>query len=264
MFGTSAGTRTSAAGVKGRMTNADSDGAGVYGDTDSTVDRSAGVRGESSASGKTVGVYGVSYSDEVRSAGVRGDAQNDTAYGVYGKAQSEFALGVVAENSLGGNALRSKGPARFDNRVTFKGHITIDTLGASVYHSTTQSISNTTSTLVKFDSENFDDSSEFTNSSTPHTFSPDNFGRYQVESTVQWIAPPSGADLYIEILKNGTTVARTRRVAGSGSNESTSVSKVLELSSSDSVTIEVYQDSGGDLGLNSGEANTYATFSRMG
>jgi hypothetical protein len=128
-------------------------------------------------------------------------------------------------------------------------------IGASVYHSTTQST--TTSVVAKkdFDSEDFDTDGFHDNSTNNSrlTIPTGMGGKYLVVASIDW-ASNSTNERYVAIIKNNTTEYATSRITANSTAETAqSVSAVLDLAAGDYVEVQVYQTSGGNLnaGVNS-------------
>src|SRR5690606_28924757 len=80
-------------------------------------------------------------------------------------------------------------------------------------------------------------------------------GRYLITATVQWATNAAGQRI-VSLLANGTTtLARDARLAGStGVIPVMTVTTIYQLSQGDYVTVNVYQDSGGALNVESAAA----------
>jgi len=132
-------------------------------------------------------------------------------------------------------------------------------IGCSIYNSGSQTLSNNTSTLVTFDSENFDtDSFHSTSTNTGRITIPSGKnGKYLLTAYVVFDAAANGKR-QIEFLKNGTLINNAYYFDG---NNGASIevlcgaSVVLDLVATDYITINAYQASGGNLNIGS-----YANF----
>jgi hypothetical protein len=261
-----------AVGVRGRARSPGDAAAGFYptgvvGQTEVASGTSLGVRGEVATTGgpgvvglSTTDGYSFSYS-ATDATGVTGITDKSTdaagvdfAAGVEGKsiANTGTAHGVYGSTDASGYGVYSDGDAKV------AGQAEVSEVGASVYRSgSRQSVSG--ETTVAFQSERYDDRGEF-DAAGSDAFTPDVGGTYHVESQVTWVGVDSATEQYHEVVVNGTTRAQAFAV-GQGT---TLVSKVIRVAAGDDVTIVVDQTGGSGVEVQPGEAETYATFTRMG
>lgn len=126
--------------------------------------------------------------------------------------------------------------------------------GARVYRSTAQSINNTTSTALIFDTDRFNGpaGNELWDSGVnPERLVAPVSGVYVITGHVEWASDNTGIRT-LSVRYNGTTnIASLSATAISGSAHRQSVSTVFFLTTSDYVTLVGYQSSGGALNANS-------------
>ena len=112
-----------------------------------------------------------------------------------------------------------------------------------VYKSADQTISNTTFTTVTFDSEEYDSGSDFAS----NTFTAPSTGYYYIYSQLVWSGSTNSDYSLNRLMKNGSPINwnaffQTSSNGGYGG-------RIISLSASDTVTVQCYQDSGGNLDL---------------
>lgn len=132
--------------------------------------------------------------------------------------------------------------------------------GVSVYNSAAQTISNATFTTVTFDSEWFDtDAFHSTSSNTGRLTVPANFaGYYRIEAKVFFASNGTGSRLG-RFLKNGSQTNDYYLEQGAYSNGKNFMHwfQILNLSATDYVEVQIWQDSGGNLAT---DVSTYSAF----
>jgi hypothetical protein len=122
-------------------------------------------------------------------------------------------------------------------------------VGASIYNSASQSISNTTYTILTFDSEVFDTDS-FHDTATNNsriTIPSGKGGKYLIVAKFHFAGNATGTNRLGGIVKNGTNVGLFRGINGNSSSVGWNASVILNLVATDYIELEVYQDSGGSL-----------------
>ena len=122
-------------------------------------------------------------------------------------------------------------------------------IGASIYNSESQSISNTTYTTLTFDSEVFD-TDTFHDTATNNsriTIPSGKNGKYLIVAKFHFAGNATGTDRLGGIKKNGTSVGLFRGINGNSSSVGWNASVILDLVATDYIELEVYQDSGGSL-----------------
>jgi len=122
-------------------------------------------------------------------------------------------------------------------------------IGASIYNSESQSISNTTYTTLTFDSEVFD-TDTFHDTATNNsriTIPSGKNGKYLIVAKFHFAGNATGTNRLGGIKKNGTSVGLFRGINGNSSSVGWNASVILDLVATDYIELEVYQDSGGSL-----------------
>ena len=125
-------------------------------------------------------------------------------------------------------------------------------IGARVYKSGAQSISNVTGTAVTFDTENFDTNSfHSTSVNTDRMTIPTGLGgKYLVVGTFDWAANAVGQRVGYIYLNAGLRYAVSVNNMGASVGNTTQVSGIVEATAGDYISLSCYQDSGGALNLN--------------
>lgn len=122
-------------------------------------------------------------------------------------------------------------------------------VGASIYNNASQSISNTTYTILTFNSEVFDTDS-FHDTATNNsriTIPSGKGGKYLIVAKFHFAGNATGTNRLGGIVKNGTNVGLFRGINGNSSSVGWNASVILDLVATDYIELEVYQDSGGSL-----------------
>jgi hypothetical protein len=139
----------------------------------------------------------------------------------------------------------------------------VTAVGCRAYHSTTQSISTATLTAVVFDSEEFDTSSIHSTAVNTSRFTvpAGKSGKWQFTGNLVWAPNATGQRQALwtvnGVAQRGTSIMVVPSVTTLYQNAPT---VTLNLSVGDYVQLFVYQDSGGNLNLNSGDTVATATF----
>lgn len=108
-----------------------------------------------------------------------------------------------------------------------------------------QVIATATTTTIIFDEESVDRLSEYDTATGLFTAIGD--GVYNVAATIQWANTDANKSYYVRIFKNGSSVMDHRDLPTvTFSNLSQSISANVELSAADTISIRVFQDSGGN------------------
>lgn len=130
-------------------------------------------------------------------------------------------------------------------------HSKISVPSAHVYHSANQSINNSATTTLAFNSERFD-------TDTMHDTVTDNSrltcrtaGVYLITVSVEWAASAGGTIRLISLLLNGTTNLGFNGLPalGAGTTVNHAVTAIYQLAVNDYVEVQVFQDSGGALNV---------------
>jgi hypothetical protein len=122
-------------------------------------------------------------------------------------------------------------------------------VGASIYNNASQSISNTTYTILNFNSEVFDTDTfhDTATNSSRITIPSGKDGKYLIVAKFHFAGNASGTNRLGGIVKNGTNVGLFRGINGNSSSVGWNASVILDLVATDYIEIQVYQDSGGNL-----------------
>jgi hypothetical protein len=126
----------------------------------------------------------------------------------------------------------------------------ITNVGARVGLSANQSIPSGASTKVEFDTEDFDDQSEFDTST--HEFTASESGVYHAGVGLNYESPGDGTTVAARIYVNGSLFFGDLDQAATGTNLTAATDTVMSLSASDTVHFEAFQDSGGSIDVQSG------------
>jgi hypothetical protein len=138
-------------------------------------------------------------------------------------------------------------------------------VGASVYASALQAISNATGTDITFNTESIDtDSFHSTVTNTTRFTIPAGLGgKYLVSGSVRFNPNATGRRL-VGIEKNGGTGVTYEGTPGASSFITLPVQGIFTLAAADYVELNVYQDSGGTLNTLGGSDNTYFEIEYLG
>lgn len=135
-------------------------------------------------------------------------------------------------------------------------------IGALVYRSTTQSIATATDVRISFNTEVFDTGS-FWLIGSPTRLTVPTDGTYLVLGQATFVANTTGIRL-VSIWLNGSRVSRSSQEGGGTSiRKSLFTSKILQLSASDYLELNVHQTSGGNLNINAGDDLNYFEIWRL-
>jgi hypothetical protein len=183
------------------------------------------------------------------------DAAGDLIVGTAADTAGRLAIGtanqILAVNS-GATALEWKTPAA------------TGFVGASVYKSGNQAISNNTTTTITWDSEAFDTNGFHDNSVNNErmTIPVGYAGKYSIIGLVSWGADLDGYRL-VEIFKNGATNGFMWSGAQAG-YYAVAVIKILDLAEGDYVEIKGFQNSGGNLNAAGAATESYFQIQFLG
>ena len=149
-----------------------------------------------------------------------------------------------------------------DDSANGRTNVTISSLfvGASVYRSTTQSITNSTDTRIAFDAEDFD-TNAFHDSATNSeriTIPSGRGGTYRVSLGVHFAVNGTGLRV-VRLRKNGTTYLGryTLHSPTAGDDAAVVLTRTVALAAADYIEVEVWQSSGGALNVNAGPDKTW-------
>jgi len=134
---------------------------------------------------------------------------------------------------------------------TFSGRKSAGNSKVKVYRSSAQSISNASATVIQFNASTFDTNSEFDTSST-YKFTAGRTGYYQFNGIVGFSGSlTAGNIVQVSLRKNGTTSISyvLYRVGDTGVDQTFAINDIVSLSSTDTVDVLVYQNSGGAVNI---------------
>ena len=136
--------------------------------------------------------------------------------------------------------------------------ISTTAVGASVYMSGNQTLTNNTNTVLTFANENFDtDGFHSTSSNTSRmTIPTGKSGKYLINATLTHNTNGTGQRA-MNILKNGTAIAFSVMLQSTAANYGTGINgtTIADLVAGDYIEVQAYQNSGGNLDVLGGAAN---------
>lgn len=133
----------------------------------------------------------------------------------------------------------------------------------SVYLSVGQSISHNTNTIIQFDSEIYDDNSEWDTST--YKFTAKNAGIYSIKYQL-WSYAGKNCLTYIRIIVNGSTIATGFEKRNPIRDVASTISKDVHLDVNDEVQFYFFQwnyTDGGAIILETPSENSFATITRV-
>lgn len=138
-------------------------------------------------------------------------------------------------------------------------------VGARVYHNANQSIADATSTILSFNSEDYDTDGIHDNVTNNSRLTCQTAGKYTITASISFDANNTG-DRSAAFVLNGTTSISGQRVLPSNNGYTMLTPVVIyDLSVSDYVEVRVYQNSGGALNVVFGaEYSPYFIMQRIG
>ena len=137
-------------------------------------------------------------------------------------------------------------------------------VGCSISKSANQSISNSTETIITFDSEEFDTNTFHSTSSNTSriTIPAGKAGYYQVNFRCMFNDNAAGIRT-MAIFKNGSSIALSAEGTGTSNRQTVTISQVISLAEADYLEMAVLQNSGGSLDLK-GLLDTNISISYLG
>lgn len=138
--------------------------------------------------------------------------------------------------------------------------------GCSVYSTSSQSISNGSTTILTFDSENFDTSNYHSTSSNTGRLTVPNTGKYLIFFKVTYEGNTTGIR-QILMKKNGTTdigYIYAPAISVSSTGASSTLTQIVDATAGDYFTISVYQTSGGTLSVLNSLQDTFFGIQYLG
>lgn len=273
----------------GTFTQANVDNVRIDGNTISTTDTNGDLdlapdgTGQVTINGSTAGVDTILDEDTMASdsATALATQQSIKAYvdanaggsgDVTGPASSTDNA-IVRFDGTGGKTIQNSGWTIDDsNNVKLSGTTVINSSregffalrGCRVYLSANQSIPDSTSTKVQFDSETFDTNNEF-DSTTNYRYTPTEAGYYQVSVSLDLIKTGTSSGFFeVNILKNGATY-ETGFMHDTGNDVSKMLTDIVEMNgTTDYIEIYVMQDTGVSKDLLAGTARSRLTIQKVG
>ena len=114
---------------------------------------------------------------------------------------------------------------------------------------TSQTIANNTSTDLTFDSETYDTDGFHDNvtNNARITIPAGKGGKYLINGHMEWTSAASGIR-NVYIFKNGTSTIASTTLTAQGSDFNLEVNTTADLVATDYITLQVYQNSGGNVG----------------
>ena len=139
-----------------------------------------------------------------------------------------------------------------DNKKATIGNVVLAgmvNIGARAYNSGNVTIGTASWTALTFDSERWDTDTIHSTVANTGRLTATTAGMYLISATITWTANATG-NRGIRLMLNGATqIATLRFTTIDGANANQTVTTVYQLSATEYVTVEVYQDSGGDLAV---------------
>lgn len=138
--------------------------------------------------------------------------------------------------------------------------------GAKVYHSTTQSIPDVTSTAVTFDSEEYD-TDAYHDAGAPTRLTVGSDGKYLLIGGCTMVSPTTPVNpTQIFWRKNGTTILRAGDSHLPATTQGHVISTVVALVATDYVELMIYQDGTGSKNIGSANESqqSFAAISFLG
>jgi hypothetical protein len=161
---------------------------------------------------------------------------------------------IGATNATGGTAIETTNVSGVNNSTiesnVVKSHSSKglfspnnDNMGVSSTLSSAQQISNTSLTVLSFDSERWDQRDEFDTST--NTFTAANDGKYLVNAQLRYQDVSDGTKAEVHVIDSGDSrLLENYSYAGAAGDVDTSVMGVLSLSEGDTLRIQTYHNSG--------------------
>jgi hypothetical protein len=184
------------------------------------------------------------------------DAAGDLLYGTADNTVGRLAIGTA------GQVLKVNSGATAPEWGAASGAATF--VGASVFNTTDQTLSNNTFTAVTFNSENWDtDSFHSTSSNTSRMTIPSGKnGKYLISGTLAYTGNATGARGFF-IYKNGAAIHYIQ-IASSANSVYPNASMVVDAVATDYFEVYAWQNSGGNLDLIGGTTNEQLQITYLG
>jgi hypothetical protein len=140
--------------------------------------------------------------------------------------------------------------------IELSGIIKGSDIGARAYHDAAQAITDSTQTALSLNSERWDTDTIHDTVTNNSRLTAKTAGYYQIEGNIRWAANNSGRrEIYIT-LNGSTELASVDEWTASAQTMDMNVSTTYSLSVNDYVELEVWQNTGGDLNVNSSTAES--------
>lgn len=133
-------------------------------------------------------------------------------------------------------------------------------IGASVYNSAAQNITNITGTPVSHNTEAFDTDGFFAGSGTSFTIPAGLGGKYIITGTVRWADSASGLR-ELALIAGGNTIADV--IVTSPGASAQNVSGIVQLNAGDTAYLNVYHSAGATLAINGGRNSCNFSIARL-
>jgi hypothetical protein len=137
-------------------------------------------------------------------------------------------------------------PATWGDQVRDNLEFLVDPPACSVFHSTTQSVADTTQTIMSADSENFDNDAMHSTVTNNSRITAQTAGRYLLTANVSFVLNASG-EREVRFRLNGATTINGILYDAHGAIWRGSVVRTVVLAATDYVEVQVNQNSGGAL-----------------
>ena len=156
------------------------------------------------------------------------------------------------DNPQAPTGILSAGDIETQSNLLVGGKVTKSTaIGARVYYGFAQTISSGVVTELTFTSERFDTDTIHNTTSNQERLTCKTAGIYLITVNVVWNANASGVRNVAIKLNNATIIARDVRMANTSGNTVMSLTTLYQLAVNDYVEVEVFQDSGSAVDINS-------------
>lgn len=182
----------------------------------------------------------------------------------------DFSAGhFPARVNSGGTIVQTLTGGTINNSVvsnsTLSGTITAGEMGSAVVKrcmvkmTAVQSIANGADTKIAWDSEDSDPNNMHDNSTNPSRITVPDSGLYSVDTCIMWNTNATGGR-YVSVWKNGAASIGGNSVPPTSAFETRqSFTKKIILAASDYLEINVYQSSGGTLGVSNADSFFHVT-----
>jgi hypothetical protein len=173
---------------------------------------------------------------------------NSGAGDIFTASSSGLNRFVIKQNGNVGIGTTNPGELlEVNGNILVDGVIRGSDIGARVYNSTGESIPNTTSTVLTFDSEQYDTDNIHSTVTNTSRLTANHSGKYVITGSVQWhTGGASAGDIFVRL--NGTTYLTGGQEPNATVYDS-ETSTIYNLSVNDYVELQAYQASGGSVNI---------------